>query len=85
MKETYNIARLRAEIAKLGKHPSEYSLNDDNFMVETVNYIKKIGDKWEIGVFDKGNDYDVRRYATEEEACYAFLEDFYPEVLNGEK
>lgn len=53
-------------------------------MVDTVNYIKKVGDNWEIGVFDRGTDYDVRRYKTEEEACYAFLEDFYPEVLGNE-
>ncbi len=70
-------------MAKLDKHPTEYSLNDDNFRVETVNYIKDIGGKWEIGVFDRGKEYDVRKYATEEEACYAFLEDFYPEVLNA--
>lgn len=81
MKKTYNISLLKEAMAKLNVHPSGYSLNNDNFWVETVNYIKQVGDRWEIGVFDKGNDYDVRRYDTEEEACYAFLEDFYPQAL----
>ncbi len=84
MKKTYNISSLKIELAKLNRSKSGYSLNDDNFMVDTVNYIKKVGDNWEIGVFDRGTDYDVRRYKTEEEACYAFLEDFYPEVLGNE-
>ena len=72
-------------MVKIGKRTSEYSLNDGRYRTDTVAFVRYKNDKWEIGIFDRGTDYDVRRFATEEEACYAFLEDFYPEVLNGEK
>ncbi len=71
-------------MATLNRRPSEYSLNDGRYRTDTVNFVRYKNGKWEIGTFDRGTDYDVRRYKTEEEACYAFLEDFYPEVLGNE-
>lgn len=78
------------ELAKL-MHESEadphhYSIYpDDNFFYDTVCYICHKKEGWEIGTFERGSSHHVRLFTNEAKACQAFLEDFYPEVLNGKK
>ena len=82
----YDLQKLRVimDNSHIGK--INYSIYPDkNFRIETVIFIRKQANKWEIGVKDKGADYDVTQFDTEEEACQAFLERYYPEGLNGEK
>lgn len=60
--------------------------SDDMFFCDTVTYLKiKNNDGFEIGVFERGTFHDVHIFDTEAEACQAFLEEFYPEILNGPK
>ena len=56
-----------------------------SFYTEVVTFIRKKASKWEIGVKERCIDCDVKQFDTEAEACQVFLEEFYPEVLNGEK
>lgn len=59
---------------------------NNNFFCDTVTYLKvKSADCYEVGVFERGGFHDIYKFGTEAEACQAFLEEFYPEVLNGEK
>ena len=59
---------------------------NNNFFCDTVTYLKiKNDDSFEIGVFERGAFHDVHVFDTEAEACQAFLEEFYPEVLDGKK
>ena len=82
MKKKYNIAILKYVMAKLKINPSTYRLNSDEYSSNTVNYVRRIRHKWETGVFDGEHRYGRYIYDTEEEACYAFLERFYPEGLH---
>ena len=70
--------------SKINKH--YFSIYpDENFYTEVVTFIREKASKWEIGVKERCIDCDVKQFDTEAEACQAFLEEFYPEVLNGEK
>ncbi|WP_418947815.1 hypothetical protein [Phascolarctobacterium succinatutens] len=82
----YNLQNLRTIMDNSNIGKLNYSIYPDkNFRIETVIFIRKQANKWEIGVKDKGADYDVTQFDTEAEACHAFLERYYPEGLNGEK
>lgn len=82
----YDLQKLRVIMDNSDIGKLNYSIYPDkNFRIETVIFIRKQADKWEIGVKDKGTDYDVTQFDTEVEACQAFLERYYPEGLNGEK
>lgn len=82
MKKKYNITMLKYVMAKLKINPSTYRLNDDAHSRNTVNYVRRVKNKWETGVFDGENRYDRRKYDSQKKACYAFLEEFYPEGLH---
>ena len=70
--------------SKINKH--YFSIYpDENFYTEVVTFIRKKASKWEIGVKERCIDCDVKQFDTEAEACQAFLEEFYPEVLDGKK
>ena len=57
---------------------------DGKFYTDTVAYLKpKDGKVFEIGVFERGNFYDVREISTEEAACYAFIDKFYSNLLSN--
>ena len=58
---------------------------DENFLSETVIFIRKQADKWEIGTEDRCVYHDIKQFNTEAEACQAFLERYYPETLDGKK
>ena len=82
----YNLQNLRTIMDNSNIGKLNYSIYPDkNFRIETVIFIRKQANKWEIGVKDKGADYDVTQFDTEVEACQAFLERYYPEVLNDKK
>ncbi len=82
----YDLQKLRVIMDNSNIGKINYSIYPDkNFRIETVIFIRKQTNKWEIGVKDKGADYDVMQFDTEAEACQAFLERYYPEGLNGEK
>ena len=75
----YNLQNLRTIMEKSGIDKDYYSIYpDENFYTEVVTFIREKANKWEI-------DCDVKQFDTEAEACQAFLEEFYPEVLNGKK
>ena len=82
----FSLQKLRVIMDNSNIGKLNYSIYPDkNFRIETVIFIRKQANKWEIGVKDKGADYDVTQFDTEAEACQAFLERYYPEGLNGEK
>lgn len=82
----YDLQKLRVIMDNNNIGKINYSIYPDkNFRIETVIFIRKQANKWEIGVKDKGADYDVTQFDIEAEACQAFLERYYPEGLNGEK
>lgn len=82
----YDLQKLRVIMDNSNIGKINYSIYPDkNFRIETVIFIRKQANKWEIGVKDKGADYDVTQFDTEAKACQAFLERYYPEGLNGEK
>lgn len=68
---------------KSGIDKDYYSIYpDENFLSETVIFISKQAAKWEIGTEDRCVYHDIKQFNTEAEACQAFLERYYPEVLN---
>jgi hypothetical protein len=82
----FNLQNLRTimDDSNINKH--YYSIYpDENFYTEVVTFIRKKADKWEIGVKERCEDCDIKQFNTEAEACQAFLEEFYPEILNGPK
>lgn len=82
----YNLQNLRTIMEKSGIDKDYYSIYpDENFYTEVVTFIRKKASKWEIGVKERCIDCDVEQFDTESEACQAFLEEFYPEVLDGKK
>ena len=82
----YDLQKLRVIMDNSNIGKLNYSIYPDkNFRIERVIFIRKQANKWEIGVKDKGADYDVTQFDTEAEACHAFLERYYSEGLNGEK
>lgn len=82
----YDLQKLRVIMDNSNIGKINYSIYPDkNFRIETVIFIRKQTNKWEIGVKDKGADYDVMQFDTEAEACQAFLERYYPEGLDGKK
>lgn len=82
----YNLQNLRTIMEKSGIDKDYYSIYpDENFYFDTVCYISFKNKTWEIGTFERGIYHHVKHFNTEAEACQAFLEEFYPEVLNGEK
>ena len=82
----YDLQKLRVIMDNSNIGKINYSIYPDkNFRIETVIFIRKQANKWEIGVKDKGADYDVKQFNTEAEACQAFLERYYPEGLDGKK
>lgn len=84
MKKICDLSSVKAVLVKANKPRHEYNLNEGNrYLMDTVNYIKKIGNKWEIGVFERGSFHDVHKYDTEAEACQKFIEDFYPKIANN--
>lgn len=81
-----NIEELRKIMKATDVDPDYYSIYpDDNFFCDTVSYICYKKEGWEIGVFERGSTHHVRLFADEAKACQAFLEDFFPEVLNGKE
>lgn len=79
----YNLQNLRTIMKKSGIDKDYYSIyQDENFLSETVIFIRKQADKWEIGTEDRCVYHDIKQFNTEAEACQAFLERYYPEVLN---
>lgn len=79
----YNLQNLRTIMEKSGIDKDYYSIYlDENFLSETVIFIRKQADKWEIGTEDRCVYHDIKQFNTEAEACQAFLERYYPEVLN---
>ena len=54
-------------------------------ILKSLPLLGKKADKWEIGVKERCEDCDIKQFNTEAEACQAFLEEFYPEILNGPK
>lgn len=57
---------------------------DGKFYTDTVTYLKATGGNvFEIGVFERGSFYDVREFSTEKTACHAFIDKFYPNLLNS--
>lgn len=77
---------LKKILENAGIDPDYYSIYpEDNFRCGTVSYIHKKGNCWQIGTFDRGLYCDVRGFDTEAEACKSFIEDFFPEVLNGKE
>lgn len=82
----YDLQKLRVIMDNSNIGKLNYNIYPDkNFRIETVIFIRKQANKWEIGVKDKGADYDVTQFETEAEACQTFLERYYPEGLDGEK
>lgn len=79
----YNLQNLRTIMEKSGIDKDYYSIYpDENFLSETVIFIRKQADKWEIGTEDRCVYHDIKQFNTKAEACQAFLERYYPEVLN---
>lgn len=82
----YDLQKLRVIMDNSNIGKINYSIYPDkNFRIETVIFIRKKADKWEIGTEDRCVYHDVKQFNTEAEACQAFLERYYPEGLNGEK
>lgn len=82
----YNLQNLRTIMEKSGIDKDYYSIYpDENFLSETVIFIRKQADKWEIGTEDRCVYHDIKQFNTEAEACQAFWERYYPEALDGKK
>ncbi len=85
MKKIHDLSSLRDVLERANQPRNEYNLNEgDEYSVDTVNYIKKIGDRWQIGVFERGDFHDVHNIDTEAEACQRFLKEFYPRIAKAE-
>lgn len=81
-----NTQELKSCLEQIRADKDYYSIYpDENFYFDTVCYISLKNKTWEIGTFERGIYHHVKHFKTEAEACQAFLEEFYPEVLNGEK
>ncbi len=79
-----NTKELKSFLKKVKADIDEYAIFPDNhFPYETMGYITPKGNGWEIGIRERDVYHHQQRFATEAEACQAFLKRFFPEVLNG--
>lgn len=85
-KKPNTINELKKILSETDMPESYYNVPcDGKFHTDTVTYLKaKDGNVFEIGVFERGNFYDVREFSTEEAACHAFIDKFYPNLLKND-
>lgn len=78
-----NTQELKIFLEKAKVDKDYYSIYpDENFYFDTVCYICLKNKIWEIGTFERGLHHHVKQFSIEADACRAFLEEFYPEVLS---